>query len=110
MKRIRITHVTEYFYNEPVTFGPHRALLRPREGHDLHIPSSRLKIKPHANVRWLRDIDDNSIAIITFTEPARKSSLFSEINVDVYDDNPIDCVIDPIAHSYPFQYAANEQV
>ncbi len=110
MKRIRITHVTEYHYHVPVTFGPHRALLRPREGHDLHIESSRLKIEPKANVRWVRDIYGNSIAIITFAEPARKMSLFSEVTVDLYDDTPIDCVIDPLAQSYPFQYAANEQV
>ena len=37
MKRIRIIHRTEYFYNQPVTFGPHRALMRPREGHDAHM-------------------------------------------------------------------------
>ncbi len=110
MKRIRITHVTEYHYHSPVKFGPHRALLRPREGHDLHIESSRLKIEPKANVRWLRDVYGNSIAMITFIEPAQKLSVFSEMNVDLYDDTPIDCVIDPIAQSYPFQYAANEQV
>jgi transglutaminase-like putative cysteine protease len=72
MKRIRITHVTEYHYHAPVTFGPHRALLRPREGHDLHIASSRLEIEPKAKVRWLRDVYGNSIAVITFTEPAQK--------------------------------------
>ena len=110
MKRIRIIHSTEYHYHAPVTFGPHRALLRPREGHDLHIESTRLKIEPKADVRWVRDIYGNSIAIITFAEPARKPSLFSEVNVDLYDDTPIDCVIDPLAQSYPFQYAANEQV
>src|SRR5271157_4316677 len=110
MKRIRITHVTEYFYHSPVTFGPHCAMLRPREGHDLHIESSRLRIEPNASVRWLRDIYGNSIAIITFTEPGQKLRLFSEMNVDLYDDTPIDCVIDPIAQCYPFQYDANEQV
>ncbi len=110
MKRVRITHVTEYFYHSEVCFGPHRALLRPREGHDLHIISSKLKVEPAANVRWLRDIYGNSIAIIEFTQPSRKLHLFSELDVDLYDDISIDCVIDPLAHSYPFQYAANEQV
>jgi transglutaminase-like putative cysteine protease len=110
MKRIRITHVTEYSYHAPVRFGPHRALLRPREGHDVHIDSSRLKIEPAAEVRWCRDIYGNSIAIITFPEPAEKLRFFSEMNVTLYEDNPIDCVIDPIAQFYPFQYAANEQV
>jgi hypothetical protein len=56
MKRIRITHKTEYHYRTPVTFGPHQALLRPREGHDVHVESSLLKVEPEAEVRWLRDI------------------------------------------------------
>ena len=30
MKRIRITHNTQYHYRQPVTFGTHRAMLRPR--------------------------------------------------------------------------------
>jgi transglutaminase-like putative cysteine protease len=110
MKRIRITHLTEYHYHVPVTFGPHRALLRPREGHEVHIDRSRLEVEPKAAVRWLRDIYGNSIAVITFTEPARKLRLFSEIEVDLYDDMPIEFVIDPQAASYPFQYSSNEQV
>ena len=110
MKRIKITHKTMYHYHTPVTFGPHRALLRPREGHDVHIASSLLEIEPKASVRWLRDIYGNSIAILTFAEPGRKLSLLSEMNVDLYDDEPIDCLIDPNANSFPFQYAADEQV
>lgn len=109
MKRIRITHKTEYFYHSPVTFGPHRALLRPREGHDVHIEGSLLTIEPRADVRWLRDIYGNSIAVITFAEPAQKLSLYSELNVAHYDENPLDFLIDPAALSYPFQYAADEQ-
>ena len=110
MKRIRIIHSTQYHYHAPVTFGPHRALLRPREGHDLHIDSSLLEIEPKADVRWQRDIYGNSIAIITFAEPGRKLSLLSEMDVDLYDDEPIEWLIDPSADSYPFQYGADEQV
>jgi transglutaminase-like putative cysteine protease len=110
MKRIRIIHSTAYTYNSPVEFGPHRALVRPREGHDVHIAGAQLTIEPAASVHWYRDIYGNSIAIITFTEPAVKLSVLSEVDVDLYDDTPIDCVIDPIARSYPFQYDAREQV
>jgi len=63
MKRIRITHTAEYFYNQPVTFGPHRAVMRPREGHDVHIDSGRLEIEPKASIRWLRDLNANSVAV-----------------------------------------------
>lgn len=110
MKRIRITHRTEYYYHEPVEFGPHRALLRPREGHDLHIARSRLAIEPHATVAWHRDIYGNSIAILNFAGPSNKLGLVSEVDVDLYEEIPIDWVLDPLAHSYPFQYDASEQV
>jgi transglutaminase-like putative cysteine protease len=110
MKRIRIIHQTEYHYRAPVKFGPHRALLRPREGHDVHIESALLEIEPKADVRWLRDIYGNSVAVLTFAEPGQKLRVFSELNVDHYDDNPIDFLIEPSASSYPFQYASNEQL
>jgi transglutaminase-like putative cysteine protease len=110
MKRIRITHHTRYFYREPVVFHPHRAMLRPREGHDVHIAASRLEIVPSANVRWLRDIYGNSIATLSFAEPSRELSLLSEIDVDLYDDEPISCLVDPDARQYPFQYAITEKI
>jgi transglutaminase-like putative cysteine protease len=110
MKRIRITHVTEYHYHEPVAFGPHRAMLRPREGHDLHIAGSRLEIEPRADVRWVRDIYGNSIAIISFREKGGRLRVFNEVDVDLFEELPIDCVVDPAAVSYPFQYDATEQV
>lgn len=110
MKRIRITHKTEYHYRSPVTFGPHRALVRPREGHDVHIESSRLQIEPAAEVRWLRDIYGNSIAVLNFSgPPAQKLTLFSEAVVAHYNENPLDFLIDPSALTYPFKYAASEQ-
>jgi transglutaminase-like putative cysteine protease len=110
LKRIRITHETDYNYRAPVTLGPHRALVRPREGHDLHITSSRLELQPEARVRWYRDIHGNSIAIITFAAMAQRLSLFSQVDVNLYEDIPIDWVVDPAAQSYPFQYDAVDQV
>lgn len=110
MKRIRITHKTEYHYIEPVKFGQHRALLRPREGHDVHIESGRVEIEPKASIRWKRDLYSNSVAIINFEEPAKKLSIVSEVDVDLYDDRPITCMIDANARSYPFQYPATEQI
>jgi len=110
MKRIRITHATEYHYHEPVEFGPHRALVRPREGHDLHIASSRLVVEPAADVRWYRDVYGNSIAALTFSEPGRTLRILSEVDVDLYEDVPIDVSVDPEAQWYPFHYDAAEQI
>lgn len=110
MKRIRITHRTEYHYHEPVGFGPHRALMRPREGYDLHIAGSRLAVEPAADVRWYRDVYGNSIAVLTFAEPGATLRLLSEVDVDLYEDAPLDCSVDPAAQWYPFQYDPTEQV
>jgi transglutaminase-like putative cysteine protease len=110
MKRIRITHDTSYHYHEPVSFGPHRAMMRPREGHDLHIAGGRVEIEPKASIRWLRDVYDNSVAIATFEEPARKLRIFSEVDVDLHHDEPLECLIDPGARTFPFQYAPQEQL
>ena len=51
MKRIRIVHRTEYYYNQPVTFGPHRLMIRPREGHDIHLLQGRYVIEPKSTMR-----------------------------------------------------------
>jgi transglutaminase-like putative cysteine protease len=110
MKRIRIVHKTEYHYNQPVSFGPHRVMMRPREGHDVHIVRGRLDVEPAATVRWLHDIYSNSIALLTFSQPSRTLSVVGEVDVDLYDDKPIECLIDPNARQFPFQYAPEEQV
>jgi transglutaminase-like putative cysteine protease len=110
VKRIRITHRTEYYYHVPVTFGPHRALLRPREGHDVHIHSGRLETEPAADVHWLRDTYGNSVAVLNFAASASRLSLLSEVDVNLYEDTPIDYVVEREARFYPFQYAAEEQI
>lgn len=109
MKRLRITHLTEYRYREPVTFGPHRAFIRPREGHDVHIEGSLLEITPAATVRWLRDMYGNSIALLEFTEPGDTLRVLSEVDVAHYDENPLDFIIDPGAVAYPFRYPIEDE-
>ena len=110
MKRMRIIHKTEYFYNQPVTFGPHRAMMRPREGHDAHIARARVNVEPKAEVSWLRDVYDNSIAILTFDEKSDKLSIASEVDVDLYYDALNEWPITPYARSFPFQYPPEEHI
>ncbi len=108
MKRIRIAHTTEYRYSVPVKFTRHRALIRPREGHDVHITGSILQIEPRAEVRWIRDIYGNSIAVLDFMEMGDRLSIFSEVLVDLYDANPLAWSLDPAARTFPFHYPAEE--
>ena len=110
MKRIRILHRTEYHYHSEVQLGSHRALVRPREGHDLHVEELRLTIEPQATVQWLRDIYGNSIAVLGFVAPTDVLRIESDATVTLFEDPPPACLLDPLALQYPFQYAAAEQV
>ena len=44
MSWLRIIHETTYSYKAAVRFGPHRLVLRPREGHDVRVEEMRLEI------------------------------------------------------------------
>ena len=70
MSRIKIVHTTTYRYAEPVSFGIHRLVLRPREGHDVQVENFSLRISPAGAVSWHRDIFGNSIALASFSEPS----------------------------------------
>jgi transglutaminase-like putative cysteine protease len=104
MRRLRIVHRTRYEFSESVRLGPHRLLLRPREGHELHIESSLLETSPIATVHWLRDIYDNSVAIATFALPAPQLIIDSEVVVQHFDEAPLDFVVADEAVNYPFRY------
>ena len=69
MRHIKIHHLTRYRYAEAVTLLPHTLHLRPREGHDLRLESSRLGINLAFEIRWQRDVYGNSVAIVSFLEP-----------------------------------------
>jgi len=102
--KIRIQHRTTYNYSEPVSFGEHRIMVRPREGHDVHIESSILEIHPRHSIRWMRDVNGNSLAKIVFTEPAAQLSFYSELVLHQYDMNPLDFILEEHAVNYPFVY------
>jgi transglutaminase-like putative cysteine protease len=110
MQRLMISHLTEYAYAAPVTLGPHQLLLRPREGHDVRIESSKLEITPAAGLRWHRDAFDNSVAVATFSDPTDKLSIASKVTIEHYEEAPLDFVIEDYAVNYPFVYGPEERV
>src|SRR5450830_105181 len=110
MKRLRIKHLTEYIFPTQVTLKQHRLLLRPREGHDVRIESSRLEITPAYNIKWQRDVFDNSLAIVSFKERSNKLTIASEVIIQHYEQAPYDFMVEDYAVNYPFTYALDEQV
>ena len=110
MRQLQIEHLTTYEYGNAVEFLPHRLLVRPREGHDVHIESSELTISPRHEVKWHRDVYGNSVAVVTFSESASKLSIFSKVLIDHYEEAPLDFVVSPDAVNVPFHYDATEGI
>ena len=102
--KIRIQHRTTYSYTVPVKLGQHRIMVRPREGHDLHIESSALEITPAHTIRWMRDVNGNSLAKVDFSEPTDQLVIYSELLLEQYDTNPFDFIVEDSAIHYPFVY------
>lgn len=109
MQKLKVSHLTEYTFANFVTLEPHRLLLRPREGHDIRILSSRLDITPAYKTRWHRDVYDNNVATVTFQEAASYLSILSEVTLEHYEEAPLDFVVADYAVNYPFQYQAREE-
>ena len=109
MQRLTVKHATTYRYHQPVGFGPHRLMFRPRDSHDLRLVSAGLTIAPTAQVRWLHDVFGNSIAIAEFADRADTLTFESDIEVEVYGvEGPV-FPIEGYARTYPFGYS-NEEI
>ena len=108
MRRIRIFHQTRYAFPGKVTLGPHALLVRPREGHNLRIESSKLHIDPSATLRWHSDAFDNSVAVARFEATTNELTIDSEVIVQHYDDEPFDFIVADHAVDYPFGYSELE--
>jgi len=104
VRRIQIRHLTRYHYEEPVTLLPHNLHLRPRDGHDIRVATSKLEISPGYEVRWKRDIYGNSVAVVDFLEQTADLVISSEVVVEHYEDQPLNFLLEEQAQRFPFLY------
>jgi transglutaminase-like putative cysteine protease len=109
MPLLTIHHKTEYRYAQPVAFGEHRIMLRPRDGHDLRVLSCELDITPPPmRLRWIHDVFGNTVAIASFDERADTLTFTSRVTID---HNPVEeFALTPDDHAffYPFVYDDEE--
>lgn len=110
MNLLNIRHRTTYCYREPVQLGPHRFMLRPREGHDLRLLSGKLDVAPAATLSWTNDIFGNAVATAQFARAAERLVIESLAVVElaaapwpVFD-------IAASAIRYPFDYSPDERI
>ena len=109
MTTFRIRHRTRYTYDGLVTLGPHRLMIRPRDGHDMRILESSLMLRPAAEVRWAFDTFGNSVAMLTFGDPADELVIESELRVRRYGlDEPLPGIARH-AGVYPVEYDPDDR-
>lgn len=108
MKRYKISHTTEYKYNQPVQLHTHSVRVRPKESHELRIESSMLKITPEPSLRWCRDVEDNCVALLDFTGESKSLVIQSVVVVQQYNSEPLDFLVEPYALYVPFAYSTEE--
>lgn len=109
-RHLIVRHTTEYYYTEPVAFGRHRMMLRPRDSHTLRLLDTSLSITPTpARVQWMYDTFGNSVAYAQFgTERAQVLRFVSEISILHYEVPQPTALLLRAAETYPFSYATDE--
>lgn len=108
MFRLQIRHRTAYRYAQPVAFGRHRVVLRPREGHDLRIVSTHLMIEPAHRITWARDVHGNSLALVDFYEPSDQLEIVNEVVVERQELFPSLQFHSPTLVPWPVEYPPEE--
>jgi transglutaminase-like putative cysteine protease len=106
--KLRIHHRTSYRFHRPVSFGPHRLMLRPRESRELRLISSNVTVDPAATVTWAQDVSGNAVATAAFQAMADNLVIDSvaEIQLDAAAWPVFDIAASAI--SYPFRYSDDE--
>src|SRR6202011_6111033 len=109
MTILTVRHITTYQYKQPVSFGEHRMMLRPRESHDQRLFESKLEITPKpTNLRWIQDVFCNHVAIARFAGRAEALRFDSTIRLDHCPADIVDMDIEDFARAYPFIYDARD--
>ncbi len=108
MTILNVLHRTRYSYAEPVQFGPHRLMMRPRDSHDLRLIDTALTISPAASVRWLHDVFGNSVAVAEFSEAGNELLVESSFHAEHFPLPAEEVTLEEYARHYPFSYDAME--
>lgn len=102
--KIHIQHRTSYQYSAQVAFGPHQLMMRPRVSHAINLEQCAFSISVPHQLRWIRDLHENNIGIVEFTELASELVIEANSVLSIHEENPFNFVIASEAVEYPFTY------
>jgi Transglutaminase-like superfamily/Bacterial transglutaminase-like N-terminal region len=111
MDILEVRHLTRFRYANPVFFGEHRMMFRPRESFDQHVLECSLKITPEpVGIRYIHDVFGNCIGVARFAEMAKELTFESAIRLEHSPEHSLDL---PFAanggmNAYPFTYDVSD--
>ena len=108
--RYDITHTTQYRYREPVRFGEHRVMFRPRDSHDLRVLATDLVCSPEAQIRMIQDPHSNSVALVTPQGEASELTIVCTFSIEHAPGDDAGLALSPSALIFPFAYSVQERL
>ena len=107
--RYDIVHTTVYRYSQPVTFGEHRVMFRPRDSHDLRVLATDLDVSPDADIRMIQDPLSNSVALVQPLEKADTLRIVCSFTIEHAHSMNLELPLSPSAEIFPFAYTLEER-
>jgi transglutaminase-like putative cysteine protease len=107
---LKLHHKTTYRYRQPVSLGPHRLMLRPRESRDLRLISSDIVVTPAAQVTWAQDVFGNVVATASFQAMADMLVIDSVAELELDTSAWPVFAIAGSAIFYPFRYSDDDWI
>lgn len=108
--RYDILHTTTYRYHEPVRFGLHRVMFRPRDSHDLRVLATDLQVSPLSEIRLIQDPHSNSMALVQPLEEASELTIVCAFTIEHVPSPTDELQLDPSAEFLPFAYSVQDRL
>ena len=105
-----IVHTTIYRYREPVSFGEHRVMFRPRDSHDQRVVATDLQVSPNAIIRMIQDPHSNSIALVQPLESATELRIVCSFTIEHAQNDALPTPLAKSAEFLPFAYSPDERL
>ena len=105
MSFLTVRHTTTYTYKQPVAFGEHRLMFRPRDSYDQRLLHAALQVSPApASVHWTHDVFGNCVACVRFAGRAMRLQFETVIELEHRPVQMLDFTIAEHAEAFPFSY------
>ena len=105
-----VVHTTIYRYREPVSFGEHRVMFRPRDSHDQRVIATELEVSPQSIVRMIQDPHSNSIALVQPLESATELKMVCSFTIEHAQNDAFLTPLAKAAEFVPFAYSPDERL